>query len=323
MSVTARDFVSGMRQFPGAVNLICSGHGDERRGMTASAVMSLTAEPAQIGASIARTASAWPQIEASGRFVVNTLPAHHMELARRFAGPIKGSGRFEAGHWDQTRWGPILEDALLSLCCEIEQAVELSSHTLLIGRVMQVRATPGVRPLVYLDGEWTSLVALTPSDEDAYRAAVTDSIAAFDAACAAGGDVVDRLARFVRAFTHVYIEKQAITRAYFSAELYVREGLLTELNARKRELDLRITEILDEGRRAGVFVIEDARLTALALSGMVGWVHRWFRPDGPMSAEDVADRMAGLALRMLGVTPPHSGVRSGTAPLTRESRSPQ
>jgi len=304
MTVAVQDYITGMRQFPAAVNLICAGRGDARRGMTASAVMSLTAEPAQIGAAIARTASAWPQIEESGAFVVNTLPAHHLDLARRFAGPVKGAARFEMGDWDDTRWGPVLGDALVALCCEIDRTVELSSHTLLIGRVMQVRATTGVRPLVYVDGEWTSLVALTPDDEDAYRAAVTDSIAAFAAAQAAGGDAVARLVRFVRAFTHVHIEKQAITRAYFNAELYVREGLLAELNARKRELDLQITDLLEEGRRSGAFAIDDARLTALALSGMVGWVHRWYRPGGPMSAAEVADRMAALALRMVGAVPP-------------------
>ena len=41
-------------------------------------------------------------------------------------------------------------------------------------------------------------------------------------------------------------------------------------------------------------------MTALAISGMIIWTHRWYRARGRLSAAEVADAMAEAALRMAG-----------------------
>jgi AcrR family transcriptional regulator len=43
----------------------------------------------------------------------------------------------------------------------------------------------------------------------------------------------------------------------------------------------------------------DARVGAYALFGMMNWIYTWYRPDGPVPADDLAARFAELFLRGL------------------------
>ena len=56
---------------------------------------------------------------------------------------------------------------------------------------------------------------------------------------------------------------------------------------------------LEEGVAAGVFEIEDVRLTALAIGGMISWAFTWYNPQGRLSTAEICRRMAGLVLRMV------------------------
>lgn len=299
-TASKEEFVDGMRLFPAAVNLICCGTGSARAGFTATAVMSLTAEPAELAVAVGRNVSAFDQITSGGVFTVNTLSSDQIEMAGNFAGRLKGAARFSVGEWSDSPCGPRLHGALLVFECEIRERIELSTHCLLLARVRAVHRAPELRPLLYVEGDWASLMPLGGLELEAFLAPVRDSIDAIERATERGGSPEERLARFVLDFTDVYIQRQRESRAFFSAELYVRREDLEEINRHKRDFDHRLTALLEEGRAAGVFTFEDARLTALAITGMIGWTHRWFRPDGRMSPDDVGRQFARLTLRMLG-----------------------
>jgi TetR/AcrR family transcriptional regulator, cholesterol catabolism regulator len=48
------------------------------------------------------------------------------------------------------------------------------------------------------------------------------------------------------------------------------------------------------------FRFDDPGMAALAISGMIIWVHRWYRSGGRLKPKEIAERMAGTALRMAG-----------------------
>jgi flavin reductase (DIM6/NTAB) family NADH-FMN oxidoreductase RutF len=147
-----------MRRFPTAVNLITTRVGKQRGGFTASAVMSLTAAPPQVGVAVNKSVSAFEMFMESGRFCVNTLASHHSELASAFAGAVKGEQRFCSAAWTSMASGtPALSDAVLNLDCRIVQVVELSSHVMLVGLVEEVRTRDAAAPLLYVEGDWASL----------------------------------------------------------------------------------------------------------------------------------------------------------------------
>lgn len=164
-TVNPSAYKQAMRQFPAAVNLITTKTGACRTGFTASAVMSLTAEPPQIVVAMNKSVSGFGAFIESGRFCVNTLASHHSNLARDFAGIRKGDERFDSSNWSDTdRGSPALADAVINLDCAIVKTIEFSSHVLLVGLVQEVRTDDTADPLLYVDGEWAS----TRSIDDPY-----------------------------------------------------------------------------------------------------------------------------------------------------------
>jgi AcrR family transcriptional regulator len=70
---------------------------------------------------------------------------------------------------------------------------------------------------------------------------------------------------------------------------------------RKRaEHDRRLRRLVETGVGDGVFDVAEPRLAAAAILDMGRGVAGWFRPGGPVGADQLASRYADLALRMLG-----------------------
>lgn len=59
-------------------------------------------------------------------------------------------------------------------------------------------------------------------------------------------------------------------------------------------------DLIEEGVDDGVFACNHPSLSARALLGILNWTVTWFRQDGPMSAEEIADQLADLF--MMGLT---------------------
>jgi flavin reductase (DIM6/NTAB) family NADH-FMN oxidoreductase RutF len=145
-------FKSAMRQLAGGVSIITTGEGDERGGLTATSVTSLSAEPPSLIVSVKQDASGLPMLIGSGRFAVSVLAHDHQHIADRFAGRdgSKGPERFAGGLWlARDGYPPVLADALASFECEVEDLIERFSHTIVIGRVTHSHTLGGEAALVY------------------------------------------------------------------------------------------------------------------------------------------------------------------------------
>lgn len=59
-----------------------------------------------------------------------------------------------------------------------------------------------------------------------------------------------------------------------------------------------VRELVEAGQREGAFVADlDPAVATMAILGMANWTLRWFRQDGRLLAEDVAEQMARMAVR--------------------------
>ena len=115
-------FKQGMRQLVGAVTLITTRDATQRRGMTATAVCSLSAEPPSLLVCINRTAEAHDVILSGRCFCMSLLSYSQQSLAESFAGRdgSKGEERFERGKWGVLATGaPYLEDSLAAFDCAL------------------------------------------------------------------------------------------------------------------------------------------------------------------------------------------------------------
>jgi flavin reductase (DIM6/NTAB) family NADH-FMN oxidoreductase RutF len=158
--IHADAFKAVMRNVAGAVSIVTASHGGQRAGLTATSLTALSAEPPTVIVCVNRGASAWPTIDAAGRFAINVLAARHQWIADRFAGRggFKGDARFHEGEWGPLATGaPTLDGALAVLDCETEEAIERHSHTILIGRIKAIRHAQEEGALLYWRGIYGKL----------------------------------------------------------------------------------------------------------------------------------------------------------------------
>jgi len=133
------------------------------------------------------------------------------------------------------------------------------------------------------------------------RPTIEMSLAAIADAAERGGSPSERLYNGVVDFTRVVLQRQANIAVYFREEKNLSEVGLADINALRKRFDRLLSDLLDEGAKAGAFTIADVRVAALAIGGMVSWAYTWYQPGGRLSIDDVGKQMAQFALEMVGV----------------------
>lgn len=114
------------------------------------------------------------------------------------------------------------------------------------------------------------------------------------------GGPAAKLQAMARDFTHIVIANRD-TIAISTREMhFLPEESRRRITRMQKRFDRVLGAILAEGIACGEFQMADPALTALAISGMIVWVHRWFRAGGRLPAEEVAEAMARTALGMAG-----------------------
>ena len=113
------------------------------------------------------------------------------------------------------------------------------------------------------------------------------------------GTQTERLERIVREFLLAVLDNQAHAVIYSREETELKQVDRDAINNLRRAFDRKLIGLLEAGVKAGEFTIEDVPLTALAIGGLVGWAPVWYRPNGRLSKQDVAQYLAGMALNMV------------------------
>jgi AcrR family transcriptional regulator len=71
------------------------------------------------------------------------------------------------------------------------------------------------------------------------------------------------------------------------------------ITRRKREYFNRLRDVLNELKSAGKLHDVDTTVATFSLLGMINWLSRWFRQDGDLTQEQVAEQIANIALHGL------------------------
>ncbi len=155
-SVSSADFKLGMRRLASGVVLIATVCEGERFGLTATAVMSISADPPTLMICVNRSASANEALSRSGCFTVNLLGGADRPIADLFSSSKHRAERFSNHEWGQLTTGaPVLLGSLASFDCRIVQTLPSSSHTLYFGEVIDLKMfTDEIRPLLYWNGTY-------------------------------------------------------------------------------------------------------------------------------------------------------------------------
>ncbi len=166
MSVIApQSFRAAMARFPGAVTIVTASAGPgpaARRGITATAVCSVTADPPSLLVCLNRQTGTCAAVARTGRFNVNLLPGDGGPLALQFAGAsgATGADKFTAGDWhDDPNGIPILTDAALTFACTVTETLQAGSHSIFIGQITSL-AHGNAEALIYAQSAFHRLTPL-------------------------------------------------------------------------------------------------------------------------------------------------------------------
>jgi len=114
------------------------------------------------------------------------------------------------------------------------------------------------------------------------------------------GDPAEKLRRLAQDFTAIVIENQDYIAISIRDMKFLPEDSRKRILRLQERFDRILVGILEEGAERGDFDIADPAMAALAISGMIIWVHGWYRAGGRLSAPAIAERMAETALRIAG-----------------------
>lgn len=110
----------------------------------------------------------------------------------------------------------------------------------------------------------------------------------------------EQLRQFVRSYVRAQLADCEGSTAY--EKLYTFAQLSTVLDDEHRErlvavqrrMIERLCVILREGKAVGVFAVADVQLAAFAIASACEYAFQWYRPEGPLSALEVADQYAHM-----------------------------
>lgn len=135
-----------------------------------------------------------------------------------------------------------------------------------------------------------------------YEICLTSTMQSLDVARAASeeGTPTERLVRIVRGIVRVTVQNQANLAVQIREEKQLASLEAEFIRNKQKELNGLIRKTLHDGVAQGEFTSEDPHLAALAIGGMVTWTYYWYRPNGRLSEDELAEGMGRVALQIAG-----------------------
>lgn len=156
-----------------------------------------------------------------------------------------------------------------------------------------------------LDMQGASLYAHVTSKEDLLWSIVDRAAIAYEAAAEAAlvesrdGDAVDRLAAFVEAHVEVVTADPERSSVFVTEWRHLSEPHRALIAERRDAYEARVRTLIVDGIASGAFRSTDPAVAAVFLLSALNGIAAWYRPDGRLSADRIADHFVDLALRSL------------------------
>ncbi|AUC08500.1 flavin reductase [Acinetobacter lwoffii] len=151
--IEATDFRNAMSLLTTAVNVITTSGETGMHGFTASAVCSVTDTPPTLLVCMNQSSRSHAYFFENKVLAVNVLSTQHEQISNAFASSkFSSEDRFKLGDWSTLETSsPILEDALVSFDCQIENIQQVGTHSIFLCRVLAVKQSDQEESLVYFN----------------------------------------------------------------------------------------------------------------------------------------------------------------------------
>jgi len=151
--IEAIDFRNAMSLLTTSVNVITTQGVAGMHGFTASAVCSVTDTPPTLLVCMNQSSRSHAHFMKNKVLAVNVLSTQHEYISNAFASSkFNSKDRFKLGEWSTLETGaPILDDALVSFDCQIEEIQKVGTHSIFLCRVIAIRQSQQEESLVYFN----------------------------------------------------------------------------------------------------------------------------------------------------------------------------
>jgi AcrR family transcriptional regulator len=156
-----------------------------------------------------------------------------------------------------------------------------------------------------LDIQGASLYAHVASKEDVLWSIVDGAATAFEAKAddaeseTAASDPVERLAALVEGHVDVVTAYPERASVFVTEWRHLSGDRRAAIATRRDAYEARFRAVIDDGTAVGAFRATDSALAATFILTALNGIATWYRPDGRLSADRIADHYVDLALRSL------------------------
>lgn len=138
------------RAFPTGVTIVTTFVDGQAHGMAVNAFASVSLDPPSALVCINKSTRTHRQLSQARYLAVNVLASDQAHLVEAFS---SGGPRFDGVDWHPAAHGsPIIEGFAAALELEIDERLEIHTHTIFLGRIADARVT-GFAPLLYFDSQ--------------------------------------------------------------------------------------------------------------------------------------------------------------------------
>jgi TetR/AcrR family transcriptional regulator, cholesterol catabolism regulator len=156
-----------------------------------------------------------------------------------------------------------------------------------------------------LDIQAASMYAHVASKEDVLWSIVDAAATAFEQGAGAASaeaatiDPIDRLAALVEAHVEVITADPERASVFVTEWRHLSGSRRAAIASRRDAYEARFREVITDGIAIGAFRPTDPAVAAAFLLTALNGVAGWYRPDGRLGPDRIADGLVDLALRML------------------------
>ncbi len=133
------------------------------------------------------------------------------------------------------------------------------------------------------------------------------SLVALTEALAVEGTASEQLKLVVERVARIIIKNQRYISVYLREEKSLDPADARAIREMRHHFDELLSDLLDKGKKAGHFDIDDPSRTAIWVSGLLSWIALWYNEGGRWSATEVVMDAINMVMKMVLPRTAHRG----------------
>jgi len=110
---------------------------------------------------------------------------------------------------------------------------------------------------------------------------------------------IEKLRRVVAAHVTVITDSARSAAIYLTEWRHLSEPRLSRFRARRDDYEGLIRGLVHNGIQEGELADMDEKFATMLILSSMNWIHQWYRPDGPMTPQEIARKLTEMLLNGL------------------------